>query len=504
MTSTRRSRALLAASVVLVTLLYSIDSTIVNVALPHMQGSLQATQDQAAWIATAYIVVSAIVTPLMGWFGSRYGLRTVMLVSIIGFTICSMLCGAATSLTEIVLFRAMQGAFGSALIPLSQVTILEEFPAASFKRVMAAWATASMIGPVIGPTLGGYLTENLSWRWAFYINLPIGVLAWLGITASMPRRQAKTHRPFDVTGFIFLSFAVGLLQLMLDRGQTLDWFDSPEIVAELFFSAICFYVYIGHALTHRHPFVDPHLFRDRNYTMCLLIQAAIGATSMSPSVLLPTFLQQLQGYSPAQTGWIMGSRGAAGILAMAVVNRLPARLDPRISMMGGMLLGSVTLWSMGSFSIDTPASYFVTTGLLLGVSMPFTFIPTQLLAFSTLPKTSRTEAGVVLRLGIGLGGAIGISAVVAELARSAQINHSYLTEFFTPYSVDRWQAIGGNAAANTATGSLIGEISRQALSIAYANDFHLLAIMSLICVPLICMIRPIVDAERPAVPVESV
>lgn len=484
-----RTRLLLGASTVLATLLYSIDSTIVNVALPHIQGSLQATQDQAAWIATAYIVVAAILTPLAGWLGMRHGLRRVLMASVIGFTVCSILCGIATTLPQMVAFRALQGAFGAALIPLSQVTLLQEFPRESYARVMAVWATASLVGPIIGPTLGGYLTDTLSWRWAFYINLPIGVLAWLGMSLSMPKGRRNLHRPFDMTGFILLSLAIGLFQLMLDRGQTNDWFASPETVAEAFFGAICLYMFLAHALTHPHPFVDLHLFRDRNFAVSLLIQGTVGAFVMSPSVLLPTFMQQLQGYTPAQAGLLMASRGISAMVAMFAVSRIPARFDVRNTMIAGVLMITATLWWMATFSIDTPASHFFISGLLLGWGMPMTFIPTQTIAFATLPDSSRTEAGVLLRLGVNIGGSAGISIVVAQLARSAQAAHSHLSEYFTPYSIDRWQAVGSAPSANAPTGILLGEIERQSMALAYGHDFQLLAAMSLLCIPLILLLK---------------
>lgn len=487
--STPRAGLLLGASTVLATLLYSIDSTIVAVALPHIQGSLQATQDQVAWVATAYIVISAIMTPLAGWLGSRYGLRPVLLVSVIGFTVCSVLCGIAGSMEQMVLFRALQGGFGAALIPLAQVTLMQEFPRESYARVMAIWATASMVGPIIGPTLGGYLTDTLSWRWAFYINLPIGFLAWLGMTLSMPKRRPEDYRPFDLTGFVLLSLAVGLFQLMLDRGQTKDWFDSTEILAEAFFGALCLYMFVVHALTARHPFVTPALFRDRNFVICLLTQATMGAFVMSPSVLLPTFLQQLQGYSPMQAGVLMAARGASAILAMFSIGRIMNRMDPRVSMIAGVVLVSVTLFWMAGFNLETPASLFIVSGLLLGFGMPLTFIPTQIIAFATLPDQYRTEAGVLLRLGVSLGGSAGISLAVAELARSAQTNQSYLSEHLTPYSTQSWIAVGAdpNVAADAAR--VAAEIDRQSLAIAYNNDFHLLALTALVCVPLLLALR---------------
>jgi DHA2 family multidrug resistance protein len=484
-----RMRVLLAGATVLATMLYAIDSTIVNVALPHMQGSLQATQDQAAWIVTAYIVVSAIATPLAGWLGARFSLRRVLLISIAGFTAGSVLCGIAGSLTQMVIFRMLQGAFGAALVPLSQVTLLEEFPRESHGRVMALWGVGVMVGPILGPTLGGWLTDAFSWRWAFYINLPIGVLAWLALVVSMPKGKERSHRPFDVKGFVFLSLAVGLFQLMLDRGETNDWFSSPEIVAEAFFSAVALYMFIVHSFTSRHPFVDIHLFKDRNLTIALLIQLAIGAFVLSPSVLLPSFLQQLQGYTPAQAGVLMAARGCASIVAMFVSGKLATALDPRRTLLVGIAIVAVSLWMMGSFSIDTPARDFVVVGLIQGFGIPLAFMPITFVAFATLPDSSRTEAGVLLTLVRNIGGSAGISVAIALLSRSAQVNQSYLAEHFTPYSAARWQALGGAPGANLATGGLMGEIGRQALAIAYSNDFHLLAAATLLSVPCVLLLK---------------
>ncbi|MBS0373643.1 MAG: DHA2 family efflux MFS transporter permease subunit [Proteobacteria bacterium] len=484
-----RSRILLGTATVLATMLYAIDSTIVNVALPHMQGSLQATQDQASWIVTSYIVVSAIATPLAGWLGTRYGLRAVLAGCIAGFTIVSMLCGIATDLTEMVLFRAVQGAFGAALVPLSQVVLLREFPREQHGRVMALWGMGVMVGPVIGPTLGGWLTDALSWRWAFFINAPIGLVAWLGLLAAMPKSAPDRGRPFDLTGFVLLSLAVGLFQMMLDRGQTSDWFQSTEIVAYAFASALCLYMFIVHSLTARHPFVDVHLFKDRTFTVSLVMMFAIGIAVISPSVLLPSFLQQLQGYSPTQAGTLMAARGAASIVAMMIGARLASLFGPRITMTIGISLAAVSLLMMSRFSVDTPAVLIVTVGVLQGVGTPLTFMPLSLVGFSTLPDRARTEAGVLLTLLRNIGASVGVSATVAILARSAQVNQSYLTEHFTAYDAARWQAAGVTPGANAMTGALLGEIGRQAGAIAYANDFFLLAACTLVTLPLVLALR---------------
>jgi MFS transporter, DHA2 family, multidrug resistance protein len=479
------SRWLLTASSVLAALLYAIDSTIVNVALPHIQGSLQATQDQTAWVITSYIVTSAICMPLAGWLGTRFGLRPVLLLSIAGFTIGSMLCGLATDLTEIVVFRMLQGSCGAALLPLVQVLLLQEYPREQHGRVTALWGMGVLVGPIIGPTLGGWLTDELSWRWAFYVNVPVGIVSYLGLLASAPKTPGDSRRPFDMTGFVLLSLALGLFQLMIDRGQTKDWFDSTEILAEAFFSAVALYMFIAHSLTHARPFVDLRLFRDRNYLISLALMFAIGAAVFSPTVLLPGFLQQLQGYSATQAGVLLAARGVASVVAMLLVGRLVDRIDIRIPMGIGVAAASLSLWMMGKFSVDTPAPIIVLSGLLQGFGPPLTFVPLTVAAFGTLSGGQRTEAGALLTLTRNLGASIGISAVVALLARSTQINTSYLGEHFTAYSTSRWQLIGADPGNNLTTATLIGEIRRQAAAIAYANDFNVMAALILLALPLV-------------------
>lgn len=478
------NRWILSGATVLATLLYTIDTTIANVALPHMQGSLQATQDQIAWVLTSYIVVSAISTPLSGWLGTRYGLRRILLVSVAGFTFASMLCGLATHLSEMVLFRMIQGFFGAALVPLSQIALLEAYPREQHGRAMSLWGMGVMVGPIIGPTLGGWLTDTLNWRWAFFVNVPVGIVAYLGILAALPASHHNRSRPFDWTGFILLSLTLGLFQLALDRGQTLDWFESTEIVAEAFFCALFFYMFITHTLTSRHPFVDPALFRDRNMLVGFAIMFAVGLAVISPSVLLPTFLQQLQGYSPTQAGELLAIRGGSSIIGMLVVGRLVNHVDTRLLMAVGIGATGVSLYMMGAFSVETPASHIALAGLIQGLGAPFTFVPLTMAAFATLRNDQRPEAGTMLTLIRNIGSSVGISIVVVMLARSTQINQSYLGEHFTAYSNERWQALGGLPGANVETATLIGEISRQAASIGYANDFYLLALVSAVALPL--------------------
>lgn len=490
------SRWLLTLSTVLATMLYTVDSTIVNVALPHMQGSLESTQDQTAWIVTSYITVSAIMTPLAGWLGTRFGLRPILLASVAGFTLGSMLCGIATDLDQMVLFRILQGASGAALVPLSQVLLLQEFPRAQHGRVMALWGMGVLVGPIIGPTLGGWLTDELSWRWAFYINVPIGVISYLGLAASIRRVAGERQRRFDLTGFVLLSLALGLFQLMLDRGQTNDWFASTEILAEAFFAAMALYMFIVHSLTSERPFVDMRLFRDRNFTISLAMMFVIGVSIISPTVLLPNFLQQLQGYSPTQAGFLVASRGVSAVLAMMVAGRLIGFIDARLIMAAGVSIAAVSLVMMGRFTPQTPAALVAAAGFLQGFGAPLTFIPLSVMAFGTLPDAQRTEAGALLNLIRNIGASVGISTVVALLARSTQANHSQLSEYFTAYSADRWQAIGASAGDNLATAALMARIEQQSAATAYSNDFYLLAAVTIAALPLLLLLRPSKAAAR--------
>jgi MFS transporter, DHA2 family, multidrug resistance protein len=483
------SRLLLGLAATLATVLYAIDSTIVNVALPNIQGTLQASPDQAGWVVTSYIVVSAIMTPLAGWLGVRFGIQRVLGLSILGFTAGSMLCGVAATLTQMVLFRMIQGAFGAALVPLSQVALLSEFPRESHARVMALWGMGVMVGPVIGPTLGGWLTDQVSWRWAFYINLPLGIVAWLALVASLRAGGGNAKRPFDLVGFVLLSIAVGCLQMMLDRGETQDWFASTEIVAEAFCGAIAFYMFVVHSVTGRQPFVDIHLFNDRNFTVSMVMMFVIGVAVISPSVLVPGFLEQVKGYTPTQAGWLMAARGAASVVAMLLGARLSSTIGPRPTMTIGILLATVSLLMMGQFSVDTQTDRFLWASVLQGLGTPLTFMPLSLIAYATLADKARTEAGVLLTLIRNIGASVGISVVISLLARSAQHNAAHLVEHFTAYDLPRWQALGGGPGANTATVGVLGEIRRQATGIAYANDFLRLAVATVVTLPLVWLLR---------------
>ncbi|MCD6735559.1 MAG: DHA2 family efflux MFS transporter permease subunit, partial [Burkholderiaceae bacterium] len=302
-------RGPITVSVMLATIMQALDTTIANVALPHMQGSLGATYDQISWVLTSYIVAAAIVMPLTGFLSARFGRKRIFMASIVGFTITSMLCGAAMNLTQIVLFRLLQGVFGASLVPLSQAVLLDTYPRERHGPAMALWGLGVMVGPILGPTLGGWLTEYYDWRWVFYINLPFGLLAWFGLGLYVRETELDTRRRFDLAGFAMLSLGVGALQMMLDRGGTLDWFASTEIVAEAMLAGLGLYLFVVHIFTHAHPFIEPALFRDRNFSVGLLFIFVVGMILLTTMTLLPPFLQNLMGYPVVDVGLLLAPRG---------------------------------------------------------------------------------------------------------------------------------------------------------------------------------------------------
>jgi DHA2 family multidrug resistance protein len=484
----RHHRSLVSIGSVLATLLYAVDTTVVNVALPHMQGTLEATQDQIAWVITAYIVASAISMPLAGWLGMRHGLRLVLCIAIAGFTVASVLCGVADGLEEMVLARAVQGTFGAALTPLSQVALLQEFPPEKHGKMMAFWTLGVMVGPILGPTLGGWLTDEMSWRWAFLINVPFGAMAALALWRGLPAHSAaKDSRPFD--WLALLSGGLACLQLLLDRGHSLGWFSSQEIVTEALLAMMFFYMSIVHLRTSRHPFVDPAMFGDRNFAVALVLMFVLGLTIVSPTVLVPTFLQTIQGYPALAAGTVQASRGVGAMIAVLLAARLATWVSPGVLVGWGVLCGVASLLLFAEISVDTPRHFMVFAGLVNGLSMPFVFVPLAVTAYATLPRGQRAEAGAMLSLVRTMGSSIGVSISIAMLARSAQMNHSYLVENFTAYSAQRWSQLGFEPGPDAPTARLLEEITRQASAIAYANIFFLLAVVTLVVLPLAWLVR---------------
>jgi MFS transporter, DHA2 family, multidrug resistance protein len=485
------SRALVTASIMAATVLHALDMTIVNVALPHMQGTLLATQDQISWVLTSYVVASAIMTPPTGILSARLGRKRFFQWSVAGFIAASMLCGIASSLDEMVVYRILQGATGAALIPVSQAILLDTYPRERHAQAMALWGVGVMVGPILGPTVGGYITELYDWRWVFFINLPIGIIAMLGIAASVPETPRDPQRKFDLTGFALLTLGVGALQLMLDRGEIEGWFESTEIVLEATLAGLCFYGFVVHSVTVERPFLDLALLRDRNFSIGVLLIFLINLMMLATLALLPAFLQGLLGYPIVETGYMMMPRGLGTMAAMLLVGRIAGTVDSRLIVGIGLLLTSLSMWEMSGFNMNVDERAIILTGALQGFGMGLIFSPLSAVTFSSLAPQLRTDGAAVFSLMRNLGSSIGVSVMTALLSHGRQLHRSHLVEHVTPFSdvmKDGSEALALDTLAGLAR--LSAEISRQAEVMAYVGDFYMLMLVPLVPLPLLLILRP--------------
>jgi len=483
--ATLRRRRLITLVVMMATIMHALDGTIANVALPSIQGALSATQEQVSWVITSYIVSAAIMTPLAGFCAVRFGLRRIMVTAVVGFTIVSMMCGAAQTLDQLVLFRALQGGFGASLVPLSQALMMETYPREEQGKAMAMWGVGTMLGPITGPSLGGWLTDEYSWRWVFYVNLPVGILCAFGLLVLVRDSGHNRPRPFDMLGFCFLAIAIGTFQLMLDRGQQLDWYDSPEIIIETVVAGLAFTMFVIHMLTDEHPFLSRDLFKDRNLVVGLIFTAIAGLVLIVTATLMPPFLQQLKGYPVFTTGLVLAPRGAGMMVAMMLVSRLISKYDSRLLIAAGFALSGVALWDSTLFTLDVSESRIVWNGVLLGFGLGLIFPPLTTLTFATIPIRLRTEGAAINALMRNLGASVGLALLVSLLARSTQVNRSEMTESLSPFNPSSpfGQTIPGADSVPLAMWD--AEINRQAAMIGYLNDFRAMTICTVIVIPLL-------------------
>jgi DHA2 family multidrug resistance protein len=494
----RSRRTLITVVVMMATIMHALDGTIANVALPSIQGSLSATQEQVSWVVTSYIVASAIMTPLAGFCAVRFGLRRILVSAVVGFTVVSMLCGAAQTLDQLVLFRALQGGFGASLVPLSQALMMETYSREEQGKAMALWGVGTMLGPITGPSLGGWLTDEYSWRWVFYVNLPVGILCAVGLMLLVKNQVSEQRRSFDMLGFSLLAIAIGSFQLMLDRGQQLDWYDSPEIIVETMVAAIAAVMFVIHMLTDDHPFLSRDLFRNRNLMIGLIFTALAGLVMIVSATLLPPFLQQLKGYPVLTTGLVLAPRGAGMMVSMMMVARLISYIDARVLIAVGLALTGLSLWDMTLFTLDVSESRIVWNGVLLGFGLGLVFPPLTTIAFATIPPRLRTEGAAINALLRNLGASIGIAVLVSLLARNTQANRSGLVEGLNPFSPS-WPF---GTAMPDATSQLLavwdGEINRQAAMVGYLNDFRAMTLCTLVVIPLLFLMQRQAMLPRPS------
>jgi DHA2 family multidrug resistance protein len=466
-----------------------LDNTIANVALPHIQGALSATQDQMAWVLTSYIVAAAITTPLAGWLASRFGRKRVVLVSIAGFTLASMTCGLAQSLTQMVVARLLQGACGAALVPMSQAVMLDINPPENHAKAMSLWVTGVTLGPIVGPALGGWLTDDYNWRWVFYINVPFGILAFLGTLTTMPESTIK-RSPFDFFGFATLSLAVGALQITLDRGQLKDWFYAPEIWIEAAICAVSLYLFVIHMLTSRKTrFLDPDLFKDGNFLTGCAFMSTVGLVMFATLALLPPLLQDLMNYPVMTTGFATAPRGFGTLLAMLVVARIAKVVEARWIVAFGLAMTALSAWQMTRFNLQMDISTVVWSGLAQGVGTGMVYVPLASAAFATLRPALRNEGAAFFSLSRNLGSSIGISIVETMLTRNTQIAHATLAEHVSPFSAVMRAQMPAGVPGVRELAALNGQVTQQAAMIAYLDDFKLMLWLCLAAIPMVIFLR---------------
>src|ERR1700756_4102540 len=465
------NRGAITGSIMLATFRQGVDTTIANVALPHMQGSFSAAQDQISWVVTSYIVAAAIMTPLTGWLAGRFGIKWVFFISVVGFTVASALCGVATSLAQMVIYRLLQGICGAALVPLSQSVLLQINPPQRHAKAMSVWGMGVILGPIIGPGLGGWLTDQYNWRWGFFINVPVGVLAATGILIFI-RDTRRAHREaFDFFGFATLSLAIGALQMLLDRGELKDWFGSTEIWVEATIAGLAFYLFVVHTATATdRSFLNRDLLKDVNCTVGTILMFLVAIPLFGTMILLPTMMQALMNYPVVTTG-------------LVTAPRVVGRIDTRLIILAGLALTAAALWQMTGFSLYMGMGPIITTGMLQGFGLGFVFTPLSIVTFSTLPRHILTQGTAIFSLTRNIGSSVGIAIVVALLAENTQIVHSRLVEHLrqdNPLAQMPYMAPPFSLTDPSGLAALNAEATRQAAMVAYIDDFKLMMMIVIV------------------------
>ncbi len=481
-------KGLITLSIMLATIMQVLDTTIANVALPTMTGDLGASQDTITWVLTSYIVASAIMTPATGWISDRIGKREFFLISIAGFVITSIACGLAWSLPSMVFFRLLQGVFGAAIVPLSQTFLLDINPREKAGQAMALWGAGIMVGPIIGPTLGGWLTESFNWRWVFFVNLPVGIIAFLGCAAYLPKSITRPRR-FDFFGFAMLSLGIGALQLMLDRGGEVDWFSSAEIWLYLFLTLTGMWVFIIHILGADRPFLDPRMFLDRNFSTGLVFIFIIGIILLASLALLPPMLSKIFGYPTITIGMVMAPRGVGTMISMIVVGRLVQKVDARLLVSVGLILTAASLHYMTQFTPQMDSSLVIWTGVLQGLGLGLVFVPLSTIAFATIDPAYRADATSLFSLVRNIGSSIGISMVTLMLTRNVQVNHADIGTAISPFNPNFNMVVPPGTLTAATLQQMEGLVSTQALMISYIDDFYLMMVITLCALPLAFMLK---------------
>jgi len=480
--TSQRRRGTITVLVLVAAMMQTLDTTIVNVALPYVQGSVAASSDQITWVLTSYITMAAIMTPPTGFLVARFGLKRLFIVSTLGFTLTSMLCGMADSLTQIVVFRAVQGAFGAAMIPLAQTVLLTIYPKERHGFAMALYGVGVVVGPVLGPVIGGWLTENYTWRYVFYINGPLGIITFIGMMMFLPESPRNGPQKFDWFGFGTLSLAIGALQILLDRGEIKDWFGSSEIVIEALIASSAFYLFLVHTMTAERPFVRPALFRDRNLVAGAIFSVVTFITLYASLALQPPYLQDLMNYPVFTAGLVMGPRGVGTMVGTLLVGRFVGKVDTRLLLAIGLGLTAWAFYVMMGWTPDVSEREIIVTGLLQGAGSGVLFVPLSAVTLSTLAPEDRPDGASVFSLSRSLGSSIGISVFTALLTTNTEINHADISANITPVNrAFQDPSIAQFLSPVTAAGraALDALVTQQAQIIAYIDDYKLLLIATL-------------------------
>lgn len=490
-------RIMIMIAVVLGSTLYSTTLLIASTLLPQMQGAMAATQDEIAWTMTFNILATAVATPMTGWLVANFGRRGVMVGSMALFSLATYLCGAAESLEALVLWRVMQGASGAPVTPLSQTILFDSFPRRQHRMITSIYGMTVVIGPVIGPALGGYLSDLYSWRWAFYGLVPVGIASCIGLRLSMLRDQPRQKLRLDWIGFLSLSAAISCVQLVLSRGQRVDWFDSPEIWIETVAAAVAFYIFLAHSLTSDKPFLNLRLLLDRNYALGLGLVGVFGMLNVTPMVLLPPLLQQHAGFPDSLIGEVLAGRGAGATLGFFAA-MFVGRLDPRIGMAVGFGLQVISgLWLM-SIDLNVGMEILLANSFLQGMAIGIIWVPLTTASFATLENRYWPEAMALFHLLRNIGSSFFISMCVTDIVRVTAQNYSRMTEMISPFNERLalpWVMGGWDAESVPGLARLSKEIARQAAMIGYLDAFALYTAASAAAILLVLLVR----RRRPAV-----
>ena len=473
------------------TIMQALDTTIANVALPYMQGTLSASQDQINWVLTSYIVAAAIMTAPVGWIANRFGRKRIFIICSGGFTIASVLCGLAQDINQMVLFRLLQGVFGAALVPLSQAVMLDSYALHERAKAMSIWGMGVMMGPIMGPSLGAWLTETYSWHWVFFVNLPFGIFTVLGLLVFMDETRKDIDLRFDWFGFTALAIGIGSLQLALDRGEQLGWLESNEIMAEFIVSGIGFYYFFAHSLTTTKPFIQFELFTDRNFVTGCVFMAVMGLVLYSTMALSSPYLQNVIGYPIITAGVLLASRGCGTFVAMMLVGRMMRYIEARTLIVSGLGLTALSLFYMTAWTDQTGVSEIVTLSIIQGFGFGLVFVPLSTVAFLTLPNHLRTDGTSMLTLMRNVASSIGISIVIAQLTEGSRRAYAILNEHVTPFNhAMQMPNVRGMIDMSSDAGRAMADvmIALQAQIIAFSQDYQLVMVFILCSIPLAIMI----------------